>query len=68
MTALSSSHSGETLRFTTGSLVQLPSELAKKLQVSSRLRDRGQGGPQIPGLLRTLQDVEGMSLQVPYLL
>src|SRR5215207_5407098 len=50
-----------------GAFVELASELAQELQVTPRLGDRGQGGPKVPGLLRTLQDVEGVCLQVPYL-
>src|SRR5215208_788851 len=43
-----------------GAFVQLSSQLAKKFQVPPRLGDRGQGDPQVPSLLRTLQDVEGV--------
>src|SRR5215203_2290832 len=37
-------------------LVELSRELAQQFQVSSRLRDRCQRGPQVPGLLSTLQN------------
>src|SRR5215203_3679384 len=43
-------------------LIELPCELAKQLQVAARLGDRRQCGLQVPSLLRTLQDVEGMGL------
>jgi hypothetical protein len=49
-------------------LIQLSSELAKKLQIASRLGDRGKGGPEVPGLLSAIQDAEGVGLQVPYLI
>src|SRR5829696_2909502 len=41
-----------------GPLIEFSCEFAQKLQVPASLRDRGQGGPQVPGLLRTLEDVE----------
>src|SRR5215204_7316395 len=50
-----------------GPLVYLTGELAQKLQVPPRLGDGGQCRSQVPGRLRTLQDVEGVCLQVPYL-